>query len=639
MVLATILLFIIMYKSNCNIIENTTKVIVAWAGCVYFSLEILSIFHAINTINSWIFWGGVDLVLLIISWKRRNGRAIIYQCKKQLKNVSNCWKEIVCVLVLGFITLILAIKMTPNNWDSMTYHLPRIMHWAQNGSVEHYASNSLRQITSPVLAEFVNLYVYVMYGRNDFWFNILQWGSYVLDTFLVVGITRKLKCDYKFSILAGLLFMTMPGAFAEAMTTQNDLFDAMWLLVFVYVLLDFLQGENIVFNIECIGKTVLLSFSIAFGYLTKPAIMFGIVIFAIGLLIAWIKTHVPVDVTLKLFACSLGIIVTVLAPELIRNFQSFHAFSAPIAGAQQLVGTLDIKYLFVNMLKNMFYNTPNYCFTWMAPLIAHGLYYLSYRLGIDLDAESISEWGNEFGFQTAPNFQHDTAVNTILFTSAAVLFILVIFFYKKMKLRKMQIIYCVLAVVSFVMLCVFLRWERFVTRYMIGYLALLCPMVAVILYNMRKSDSLRKIYCLGVSVIIFLSFVEVVNMTIYHVNESLYADGIRETEYFHNWKETKYVAYRDIADYIKDNNIEKIGILMTEDTYEYPLWGMLRGYDCQIEHVKVDNLSGKYEDLTFQPDCIFVYLREDDDTIYYHGAEYTRIDVGDYYTYLMEKVE
>ena len=542
-------------------------------------------------------------------------------------------------MVLGFITLILAIKMTPNNWDSMTYHLPRIMHWAQNESVEHYASNSLRQITSPVLAEFVNLYVYVMYGRNDFGFNILQWGSYILDTFLIVGIARKLKCDYKFSILAGLLFMTMPGAFAEAMTTQNDLFDAMWLLVFVYVLLDFLQGENIVFNIECIGKTALLSFSIAFGYLTKPAIMFGIVIFAIGLLIAWIKTHVPVDVTLKLFTCSLGIIVTVLAPELIRNLQSFHAFSAPIAGAQQLVGTLDIKYLFVNMLKNMFYNTPNYCFTWMAPLIAHGLYYLSYRLGIDLDAESISEWGNEFGFQTAPNFQHDTAVNTILFTSAAILFILVIFFYKKMKLRKMQIIYCVLAVVSFVMLCVFLRWERFVTRYMIGYLALLCPMVAVILYNMRKSDSLRKIYCLGVSVIIFLSFVEVVNMTIYHVNESLYADGIRETEYFHNWKETKYVAYRDIADYIKDNNIEKIGILTTEDTYEYPLWGMLRGYDCQIEHVKVDNLSGKYEDLTFQPDCIFVYLREDDDTIYYHGAEYTRIDVGDYYTYLMEKVE
>ena len=105
------------------------------------------------------------------------------------------------------------------------------------------------------------------------------------------------------------------------------------------------------------------------------------------------------------------------------------------------------------------------------------------------------------------------------------------------------------------------------------------------------------------------------------------------------WADCVYVAYRDIADYIKDNNIEKVGILTTEDTYEYPLWGMLRGYDCQIEHVKVDNLSGKYEDLIFQPDCIFVYLREDDDTVYYHGAEYTRIDVGDYYTYLMEKVE
>lgn len=71
MVLAIILLFIVMYKSNCNIIENITKVIVTWAGCVYFSLEILSIFHGINTINSWIFWGGWILYYLSSHGKGR----------------------------------------------------------------------------------------------------------------------------------------------------------------------------------------------------------------------------------------------------------------------------------------------------------------------------------------------------------------------------------------------------------------------------------------------------------------------------------------------------------------------------------------------------------------------------------------
>ncbi|MDR1089529.1 MAG: hypothetical protein LBL79_00500 [Prevotella sp.] len=36
------------------------------------------------------------------------------------------------------ITFFLALAYPPNNWDSMTYHLPRIEHWIQNGNLDHY---------------------------------------------------------------------------------------------------------------------------------------------------------------------------------------------------------------------------------------------------------------------------------------------------------------------------------------------------------------------------------------------------------------------------------------------------------------------------------------------------------------------
>src|SRR5690348_2490265 len=41
------------------------------------------------------------------------------------------------VAVVGVVTLAIAVVAAPNTWDSMTYHLPRVAHWAAQRSVEH----------------------------------------------------------------------------------------------------------------------------------------------------------------------------------------------------------------------------------------------------------------------------------------------------------------------------------------------------------------------------------------------------------------------------------------------------------------------------------------------------------------------
>ena len=87
----------------------------------------------------------------------------------------------------------MSLIMTPYNWDSMTYHLPRIAYWAQNRSVEHYATNCVRQVSSPVLAEFVNLHVYVLSRGHDWFFNLLQGMSYLTNAVLVGAIAKKLS--------------------------------------------------------------------------------------------------------------------------------------------------------------------------------------------------------------------------------------------------------------------------------------------------------------------------------------------------------------------------------------------------------------------------------------------------------------
>lgn len=633
MLLALIFIFLICKDQTQTKIYSYIKSVIIWTVIMYFSLEGLSVFHKVTTGFAWGVWILTDIILLILYFKKKKKRKYV-----SLRSKPD-WLKAASLIVVGIVTFFLALWTVPNNYDSMTYHLPRIMHWAQNGSVAHYATNGLRQITSPVLAEFINLFVYVMGGKHDYLLNLVQWSAYVTNAFLVMGIAKKLKCNSTMCYLAGLLFMTMPIAFAESMTTQNDLLDAMWILMFAYVILDFYESERVCFDKVWVEKTVILSCCIAFGYLTKPSAMFAVVVFAIGLLITCVREKFDFFIIVRLFGCSIVTIILLLTPELFRNFYSFHTFSAPIAGANQLVATLNVKYLFINMLKNLLYNMPNSCFGWMGPIVSHVLYYLAYLIGVNMDAESISEGAAEFRFHNPQTYHHDTAINPVIFWSWVIGILLAMILHKKAGYKRLQIKYCLVAGISFVVFCIFLRWEVFVTRYMISYLALLCPVIAVCLNELEKQISLRKIYFYLIGVFLFLSVAEVVNMAIYHFEAARHTEGIREVEYFHNWKEEKYEVYKEISDYIEENEIKSIGLLTIETSFEYPLWGMLDGYSCEIRHIGVENISSMYEDKMYQPDCIFVNLREHEDSYIYNDAEYIRTEIGDDYTYLLVKIE
>jgi hypothetical protein len=56
----------------------------------------------------------------------------------------------------GFMLLVLlyiALKAPPNNVDSLLYHMPRVLHWAQNHSLAHYPIGYEHQLWNPIWAE------------------------------------------------------------------------------------------------------------------------------------------------------------------------------------------------------------------------------------------------------------------------------------------------------------------------------------------------------------------------------------------------------------------------------------------------------------------------------------------------------
>src|SRR5439155_23425889 len=50
------------------------------------------------------------------------------------------------VTIIAILLGVVAVVGAPNTMDAMTYHLSRVIHWTQNQSVEHYATNIPRQL-------------------------------------------------------------------------------------------------------------------------------------------------------------------------------------------------------------------------------------------------------------------------------------------------------------------------------------------------------------------------------------------------------------------------------------------------------------------------------------------------------------
>ena len=141
------------------------------------------------------------------------------------------------LLATLLLTVFLALigLLTPTmNWDSLTYHLPRVMHWAQQSSVRHYPTDCISQLQMGPFSAFLQTHLFLLWG-SDRLANLIQWAAMAGCAIVAPWVALQLAPSpgansTRLQVLAALLVVTLPTGVVEAVTPQTDYVTAFWFI-------------------------------------------------------------------------------------------------------------------------------------------------------------------------------------------------------------------------------------------------------------------------------------------------------------------------------------------------------------------------------------------------------------------------
>ena len=452
---------------------------------------------------------------------------------------------------------------------------------------------------------------------------MVQFLSYVFNTYVIYRISRRLELDRLSSYFASVLFVSVPVAFAEAITTQVDEFATIWLMIFIYYGLGFIKGKTLATDRTGVENALVMGLSIGFGYLSKPTVIPAMMIFMLWLFLCRLIRKEKTGDMIKFSAFTALSALAMVLPEVVKNFMSFGAILDPSTGQRQLVGTLRPDYVFINCLKNVAYDLANpylYAFGYRMQKI---VYWTASFLNVEINDPSISEDGKIFEMGFSQIYDHDSSTNVVIVTLILLMAALLIIRFIRSEKKKRFLennMYSIVSFTAFIAMMMIVRWEPFMNRYMLPVFALCCPGIAAVTETGGEVGSGRYIRPIA----LFLCALELFSLFNYHGTILLgqMRMGERERAYYTK-REEAFNQFEMIREYILEENPETVGMITSSGAFKYPVWGFLNRTGIEgLVIVPEEGMTGDGR----QPDAIFVLGMKMGDSFDYAGREYKLVD-------------
>jgi hypothetical protein len=559
------------------------RALVLFGAVVALLTEVLSPFHLLRRAPLTAAWLAVGLAAAALLYFRRPKvpRASIRPLEAAIAGV---------VAVIAGIVGLTAILSPPNSADAMAYHMPRVIYWAQSGSVAFFPTSYFNQISLQPLAEYLMLHTYVLSGGDHF-INLVAFAAFLGSVIGVSAVAGALGLGSKGQAFAALLCATLPNGILQASGAKNDWLLALWLVCLVY----FVARRDAPFSGIVAGLAVATK---ATAYLFAPPLVAGV------LLWTWMETRRagegagrgpggPPHRALRMAAFLAGGVLLINAPQFVRNLR----LSGSPLGYDSAHGDGFFRWrnehpgwksTVSNVLRNASEQLGARSPRWNQAVF-DGVVRIHRVLGIDpQDRGTTWPWAEYVPPINAKN--HEANANNrwhLLLVVFAAAFVVI-------RPSRPWTIYAAALLAAFLLFCFYLKWQPYLARLELPLFVLASPLAAYFLARLRPA-------LLAVLICAFLvnnarpALFENWTRPLKGPN-SLWVTS-REGNYFSDMVQwNKGASYFPAVELTARSGCEMVGIDISQNTLEYPFQALLRERNPNVRfvHTGVENASLRY---------------------------------------------
>jgi hypothetical protein len=549
---------------------------VTWGVFLTLATEILSLFFLIDLWPLVIVWSLFSLGLIILLARRRFS---LHEAWGDLQGkirslIANRFDTflLVCLIIILGVVWVIALVAAPNTWDSMTYHLGRVLHWIQNKSISFYPTSIIWQLFLNPWGEFAILHFQIL-SRGDHFSNLVQWFSMVGSVSGVTLIAKELKASKRGQLLAAIVCVTIPSAILQGSSTQNDLAASFWLVCFVYFILLLMRDLKIVFVLSA-GS------ALGLAVLTKATAYIVAFPFVVWFLISSMKTFKKQKI---IWIALIGLIA--LGINFGHYSRNYDLFGSPLGPREDPKKSLYVNEIITvpSILSNMMRNVALQIGTPSSIVnrnLERSVVFLHKIIHISPNDTRISFPNTEFNIRW---MMDANPIHLLILLLTSILYLI-------QKPREKVIgCYILTLIIGFVLYSGYLKWQPWGGRLQLPFIVLSAPFIGAVLAMVKKEIAVN----IGILLVIISSFHWVFENTSRPVLGKYTIFKVsRVDQYFTEYPFKQ--PYLDAMKVLQENGCENIGLIIGGNTYEYPLWAILKyqyGMNVRLEHLVVTNES------------------------------------------------